>query len=171
MKKKIFSILAICVTFMATIARADTAVYFSPKGGCQDAIIGEIDKAQKTIDIAMYYFTSREIAQELVKVKYSNVKVRIVLDSSQEEEAYSKSRYFIDRGFEVRYYAGSGLMHNKFAVIDGKVLITGSFNWTPTADRKNEENLLIMTDKELLKKYSDRFEYLWEKSRDALRFR
>src|SRR3989338_4561788 len=118
MKSKIFSILAICVIFTTAIACADTAVYFSPNGGCQDAIIREIDKAQNTIDIAMYYFTSREIAQELVKAKYRNVKVRIVLDSSQEEEAYSKSRYLIDRDVEVRYYGGSGLMHNKFAIID-----------------------------------------------------
>ena len=112
-------------------AFADTQVYFSPNGGCQNAIIVEIGKAQKTIDIAMYYLTSREIAQELVKAKERNIKVRIVLDQSQETQTYSKSRYLIKRGFEVKYHVGAGIMHNKFAVIDGKVLITGSFNWTP----------------------------------------
>ena len=144
---------------------ADTQVYFSPNGGCQDAIIKEISKATKTIDIAMYYLTSREIAQELVKAKDRNVKVRIVLDKDQETSKYSKSRYLIKRGFDVKYDTGPGLMHNKFAIIDNKVLITGSFNWTPTADQKNEENLLIMTDKELIKKYAERFEYLWKMGR------
>ena len=113
----------------------------------------------------MYYLTSREIAQELVKAKDRNVNVRIVLDQSQETQNYSKSRYLIKRDFEVKYHTGPGLMHNKFAIIDGKVLITGSFNWTPTADQKNEENLLIMTDKDLIKKYQERFEYLWGRSR------
>jgi phosphatidylserine/phosphatidylglycerophosphate/cardiolipin synthase-like enzyme len=91
--------------------------------------------------------------------------VRIVLDKSQETQDYSKSRYLIKRGFEVKYYTGQGLMHNKFAIIDNEVLITGSFNWTPTADRKNEENLLIMTDRWLIKKYAERFEYLWKAGR------
>ncbi|MCX5712662.1 MAG: phospholipase D-like domain-containing protein, partial [Candidatus Omnitrophica bacterium] len=95
------------------------------------------------------------------------VKARIVLDVSQETQEYSKSRFLIKQGFEVKYYTGQGLMHNKFAIIDGKVLITGSFNWTPTADYKNEENLLIMSNKGLIKKYAERFEYLWDISRLA----
>lgn len=144
---------------------ADANVYFSPSGGCQDAIISEISRSQKTIDIAMYYLTTREIAQELVKAKDRGVSTRIVLDQSQENMSSSKSRYLIKRGFDVKYYVGPGLMHNKFAIIDGRSLITGSFNWTARADAENEENLLIMTDKDLIKKYQDRFEYLWERSR------
>jgi phosphatidylserine/phosphatidylglycerophosphate/cardiolipin synthase-like enzyme len=56
-------------------------------------------------------------------------------------------------------------MHNKFAVIDNKVLITGSFNWTATAQEKNQENLLIIKDTSLIKDFSARFEMLWEKGR------
>ena len=115
----------------------------------------------------MYYLTSREIAQELVKAKDRNVKIRIVLDKSQETQKFSKSRYLIKRGFDVKYHTGSGIMHNKFAIIDNRTLITGSFNWTPTADQKNEENLLIMTDEALIKKYQKRFEYLWERGREG----
>jgi phosphatidylserine/phosphatidylglycerophosphate/cardiolipin synthase-like enzyme len=164
--KKSALVIATCIFLCASFCYGnETSVLFSPNGGCQDAIIKEIAKAQKTIDIAMYYLTSREIAQELVRAKDRNVKVRIVLDQSQENQAYSKSRYLIKRGLEIKYYVGSGLMHNKFAIIDGNVLITGSFNWTATANEKNEENLLIMTDKDLIKKYQERFEYLWEKSR------
>ena len=153
------------IFFLPNTLLADTKVYFSPNGGCQDAIVSQISKAQRTIDIAMYYLTSREIAQELVKAKERKVTVRIVLDQGQETQNYSKSRYLIKRGFEVKYHIGSGIMHNKFALIDGKVLLTGSFNWTPTANEKNEENLLIITDKDLIKKYEERFEYLWKSSR------
>lgn len=166
-KKRLIAIWVIAISLIvsSSVFAVPAKVYFSPNGGCQDAIISEISKAQKTIDIAMYYLTSREIAQELVKAKDRKVSIRIVLDQSQEAQTYSKSRYLIKNEIEVRYCICSGLMHNKFAVIDGKILITGSFNWTPTADQKNEENLLIMTDKELIKKYEDRFEYLWQKSR------
>ena len=141
------------------------SVYFSPNGGCQQAVISEIRKATQKIDIAMYYLSSKAIAQALVQASKNNVKVRIVLDQSQEIESSSKSGYLIKHGFGLRYHMGFGLMHNKFAIVDGKSLITGSFNWTLTAEERNEENLLIITDAETIKKYEDRFEYLWNTSR------
>jgi len=140
-------------------------VYFSPNGGCQQAVISEIKKATQTIDIAMYYLSSKGIAQALLKAQDNNVRVRIVLDQGQEIEPASKSGYLIKHGFQVRYHLGFGLMHNKFAIIDGKSLITGSFNWTLTAEEKNEENLLIISDEGTIERYKDRFEYLWDTSR------
>ena len=144
-------------------------VYFSPNGGCEHAVISEIKKATQTIDIAMYYLSSRNIAQALVKAQENNVQVRIVLDQGQEIESASKSGYLIKHGFQIRYHLGFGLMHNKFAIIDGKSLITGSFNWTLTAEERNEENLLIITDEETIEKYKERFNYLWNTSRQDSR--
>jgi len=143
----------------------DIKVYFSPNGDCQHAVISEIRKAAQTIDIAMYYLSSRDIAQALVKAQEKNVRVRIVLDQGQEIEPASKSTYLIKHGFDIRYHLGFGLMHNKFAIIDGESLITGSFNWTLTAEERNEENLLIINDKGTIEKYEKRFDYLWDTSR------
>jgi len=143
----------------------DIEVYFSPNGGCEEAVVSEIRKASQTIDIAMYYLSSRKIAQALVKAQEKNVRVRIVLDQGQEIESASKSGYLVKHGLEVRYHLGFGLMHNKFAIIDGKDLITGSFNWTLTAQEKNEENLLIIKDEGTIEQYKQRFEYLWNTSR------
>ena len=140
-------------------------IYFSPNGGCQEAVIAELKKAGRTIDIAMYYLSSRQIAQALAKARQNNVQVRIVLDQGQEIEASSKSGYLINHGLAIRYHLGFGLMHNKFAIIDGKSLITGSFNWTLTAQERNEENLLIITDPPTIEQYARRFEYLWNTSR------
>jgi len=140
-------------------------VYFSPNGGCRQAVISEIRKATQTIDIAMYYLSSRDIARALVKARENNVRVRIVLDQGQEIESASKSGYLVKQGFEVRYHLGFGLMHNKFAIFDGKSLITGSFNWTLTAEERNEENLLIITDEGTIERYKERFNYLWNTSR------
>jgi len=156
------------ITFLlfgfTSLVHADTKVYFSPNGGCQEAVIREISKAQKSIDIAMYSFTSREIVQELVKAKEKKVKIRIVLDKGQKTEEYSKSRYLISKGADVRFHLGTGLMHNKFALIDGRVVLTGSFNWTAAADQKNAENLLILTENGIAKKYVNQFERLWTES-------
>jgi phosphatidylserine/phosphatidylglycerophosphate/cardiolipin synthase-like enzyme len=120
-----------------------------------------------TIDIGMYSFTSRQIAQALVDAKNRNVQIRIVLDKAQKNEQYSKSRYLISNGIDVKYHLGPGLMHNKFAVIDGQEVITGSFNWTASAEKRNEENLLVITDKAFSKRYSERFNHLWSGSGDV----
>lgn len=159
-------LLFLIVYFSASLCRPEgVQVYFSPNGGCQHAVISEIRKASRTIDIAMYYLSSKAIAQALIQARENNVRVRIVLDQGQEIEAASKAGYLIKHGFDIRYHLGFGLMHNKFAIIDGKSLITGSFNWTLTAEEKNEENLLILTDEGIIEKYKERFEYLWNTSR------
>ena len=153
---------------LASTVYAETKVYFSPNGGCQEAVITEISKARKTIDIAMYSFSSREIAQALVEAKKRGVKIKIVLDNAQIKELFSKSRYLIGKGVSVKFRLGPGLMHNKFAVIDAKELLTGSFNWTASADKKNSENLLILSDKELAQKYAKQFKHLWSQSGEGV---
>jgi phosphatidylserine/phosphatidylglycerophosphate/cardiolipin synthase-like enzyme len=169
-RARLFTIF-ICLFFISaflaffSVSAENIQVFFSPQGGCQASVISEIDKAQGTIDIAMYFFTSRQAAQSLLRAKERGVTIRVVLDKSQKEEFYSKARYLSNKGIPVRYYEGRGLMHNKFAIVDKKILITGSFNWTATAEKQNEENLLILTDNRVVEKYLGRFEYLWHRSR------
>ncbi len=149
---------------VTSLAYAETKVYFSPNGGCQEAVITAINRAHRSIDIAMYEFTSRETAQALVAAKKRQVKVTIVLDIAQIKERYSKGRYLISKGFNVKFHMGPGLMHDKFAVIDDEEVLTGSFNWTSSADRKNAENLLIIKDQKLAQKYEKQFRLLWGQS-------
>lgn len=153
---------------MSSVVYADSKVCFSPGGGCQGAVVTQISKAQRSIEIAMYSFTSREIAQALVEAKKRQVKVRIVLDNAQIKDPYSKSRYLMGKGINVKFRLGPGLMHNKFAVIDSRVLLTGSFNWTASADKKNAENLLIIMSKELAQKYEKQFKLLWAQSGEGV---
>ncbi|MFA6431597.1 MAG: phospholipase D family protein [Candidatus Margulisiibacteriota bacterium] len=141
--------------------------YFSPNGGCSSAIIKEIGKAVNTIDIAMYSFTSRPIVQELERAGARGVKIRVLLDKGQETQKYSKSRYLAQKGFEVKFDTGSGLMHNKVGIIDGKILITGSFNWTAQAETRNAENLLIIDDPNIISKFQSKFNELWDRGRVA----
>lgn len=150
-----------------SILHAEVKVYFSPEGGCQEAVVTEINNARKSIDVGMYSFTSRQIAQALIDAKNRNIKIRIVLDKGQKKERYSKARYLITNGIDVKFHLASGLMHNKFAVIDGQEVLTGSFNWTASANMRNEENLLVITDKEISAKYEQRFDYLWSGSGDG----
>jgi phosphatidylserine/phosphatidylglycerophosphate/cardiolipin synthase-like enzyme len=154
-------IITISLSIISPAFAEPIKVLFSPNAGCQEAVVREIAQAQKTIDIAMYNLTTREISQELIKAKERGVQIRVFLDQGEANGRYSKARYLLDKGIDVRFYSGTGLMHNKFAVIDNGVLITGSFNWTAAAERENQENLLIITDENVVKQYLQRFEILW----------
>lgn len=147
-----------------SVSYAETQVFFSPNGGCQKEVLAEINKAHESIEIAMYELTSKDIAQAIIAAKDRKVKIKITLDSAQLKDRYSKSRYLMGKGINVKFHLGPGLMHNKFAIIDDQVVLTGSFNWTLTAEKKNCENLVVITDKDLALDYSKEFKHLWSQS-------
>ncbi|HBY57437.1 MAG: Phospholipase D/Transphosphatidylase [Parcubacteria bacterium 32_520] len=142
-------------------ALAKVEVYFSLYDDPESIIIENIDNAKESINIAMYTFTDREIAQAILRAKDRGVDIKIYLDHSQVTAEYSKSRYFVKNGIEVRISSNSYIMHNKFAVIDNKIVITGSYNWTASAGERNDENLLVIDDKNVIEKYQTQFNNLW----------
>jgi len=129
-------------------------VYFSPHGGCTDAIIRELNKAQTTILVQAYSFTSAPIAKALLNAHKRGVKVEVILDKSQRTQKYSSSTFLFNVGIPVKIDARHAIAHNKVMVIDGETVITGSFNFTKAAEEKNAENLLIISDKKLAERYT-----------------
>jgi len=69
-------------------------VYFSPNGGCTDAIVRELDKAQSTVLVQAYSFTSYKIAKALLDAHKRGVKVEIILDKSQKSDQYSSAEHY-----------------------------------------------------------------------------
>jgi len=141
---------------------AEVEVYFSLYDDPESIIIKNIDDAKEFISIAMYTFTDREIAQAIIRAKDRGVDIKIYLDRSQVNAEYSKSRYFVNNGIEgIRISSNNYIMHNKFAVIDNKIVITGSYNWTASAGERSDENLLVIDDKNIIEKYQNQFNNLW----------
>ena len=157
------SLLIIVLLFIFSFnALAETEVYFSLYDDPESIIIEKIDNAKDFINIAMYTFTDREIAQSILKAKDRGVDVKIYLDRSQVNAKYTKSRYFINNGIKnIRISSNNYIMHNKFAVIDNEMVITGSYNWTASAGERNNENLLVIDDKNIIKEYQNQFNILW----------
>jgi len=162
-KFKFITILIIGLLFIFSFnALAKIELYFSLYDDPESIIIKNIDSAKEFINIAMYTFTDREIAQAILRAKDRGVDIKIYLDRSQVNAKYSKSRYFINNGIEgIRISSNNYIMHNKFAVIDNKIVITGSYNWTASAGERNDENLLVIDDKNIIKKYQNQFNNLW----------
>jgi phosphatidylserine/phosphatidylglycerophosphate/cardiolipin synthase-like enzyme len=130
-------------------------VYFSPKGGCTDAIVQEIDAAQKTILVQAYSFTSKPIAKALVAAHKRGVKTSVILDSEQETTNYSEADFLVHEGMTPLIDARHAIAHNKIMILDEGVVITGSFNFTKNAETNNAENLLVIRDQFIAKVYAD----------------
>jgi len=133
-------------------------VYFSPKGGGQDAITKAIGAAKFTVLVQAYSFTSAPIAEALKKAHDRGVKVEAILDKSQRGEKYTGATYLKNAGIPVFIDAAHAIAHNKVMVLDGDTVITGSFNFTKAAEERNAENVLIVKDKGLAKLYRDNWE-------------
>jgi phosphatidylserine/phosphatidylglycerophosphate/cardiolipin synthase-like enzyme len=123
---------------------ASTAVYFSPKGGCVEAILKEINAARTEILVLAYSFTAEPLANGLISAKKRGVHVEVILDKSNEVERYSDLHIFMHNSLPPLIDAHHAIAHNKVMVIDKKTIITGSFNFTNQAEHENGENLLII---------------------------
>lgn len=133
-------------------------VYFSPRGGCTEAIIKHLDSAKKTVLIQAYSFTSEPIAKALLNAHKKGIRIEVILDKNQKTAKYSSATFFLNQGIPVRIDRRHAIAHNKVMIIDGETVITGSFNFTKQAEEKNAENLLIIRDKKLSEIYIKNWE-------------
>jgi phosphatidylserine/phosphatidylglycerophosphate/cardiolipin synthase-like enzyme len=162
-------ILVIGLIFILSFtAFAQIEVYFSL---CDDdpesVIVNNIDNAKESINIAMYCFTEKRIADAIIRAKDRGGDIKIYLDYSQanvKNIKTSKFYYLINNGIDnIRISSNKYSMHNKFAIIDNAIVITGSYNWTAYAGGRNDENLLVIKFGNIVKEYQDQFYHLWDK--------
>ncbi len=164
----------LAVSFSCSSSARDIEVFFTPSYRALDAIVEQINKARNSIDVAVYDFTSRPLARAIVAAKKRGVKIRIILDRSANDpykNRYTKYIFLKQNHISVRFarahrhWNRDGLMHNKFAIIDDKTVITGSANWTASAFVINDENVLIINRKDIANVYEKEFSKLWKDSK------
>lgn len=144
------------------VPTSDIQVYFSPNGGCTDAIVNSLNQAKKTILVQAYSFTSAPIAKAVVDAHKRGVNVQVILDKSQKTEKYSSADFVLHAGIKVLIDTKHKIAHNKVMIIDSEIVITGSFNFSKSAEESNAENLLIINSYELAGKYIEN----WKKHSD-----
>jgi phosphatidylserine/phosphatidylglycerophosphate/cardiolipin synthase-like enzyme len=159
MKRCLFILLILACCCLPACQRASGPVppidvCFSPKGGCTEAVVKELGNAKKSVLVQAYSFTSTPIAQALVQAHERGVKVEVILDESQQTEKYSEADFLYNMGIPTKIDAKHAIAHNKIIIIDGLVVITGSFNFTKQAETSNAENLLVIWDEALAAKYT-----------------
>ena len=128
-------------------------VFFSPQGGATEAVVNALNHATNSVLVQAYSFTSAPIAQALVAAHRRGAPVHAILDKSQRTEKYSEADFLKNAGIPTLIDARHAIAHNKIMVIDGHVVITGSFNFTKAAEQSNAENLLVIDDSVLAERY------------------
>jgi phosphatidylserine/phosphatidylglycerophosphate/cardiolipin synthase-like enzyme len=120
-------------------------VEFSPNGGGEALVVQAIDQAQNQILVQAYNFTDPAILQALLTAKINrHVDVRLILDKSNQEARYENNIVpFVQAGIPVAIDYSVAIAHNKVMIIDQRNVITGSFNYTVSAQRRNAENVIL----------------------------
>ena len=137
--------------------------YFFPNPSNEQRVVSMFRTCKKTLDLAIFTFTRDSIAQAILEAYQRGVKVRCIGDDGNSKV----------KGSDVRLLASVGIpcktdnnlrfhMHNKMAIIDNSVVITGSFNWTSQAVNKNQDNILFIEDKNIANQYTEYYNKIWE---------
>jgi phosphatidylserine/phosphatidylglycerophosphate/cardiolipin synthase-like enzyme len=128
-------------------------VCFTPKQRCEPLILNHIRNAKYEILTQAYSFTSKPIANELIRAKNRNVNVQLIADKSQKKTKYSQIRFLKQNAIPVYIDHKPAIAHNKIIIIDGQYVVTGSYNFSHAAEHKNAENIIILNNKKIANQY------------------
>lgn len=132
--------------------------YFCPEDDCEKQVRKQIKNAKKSIYFLTFSFTSEPIADELLFKE--NVDIKGVFEA-RGSGGFSQFQRLRDFGLDVKKDKNKAMMHHKTFIIDNEIVITGSYNPTESGNIRNDENLIIIHDKEIAKKYLEEFEKIF----------
>lgn len=145
-----------------SVPEVAVSAFFSPGLDCLNKINQLISQAEKNLEICVFTITDDRIVDEIMEAHRRGVSVRIISDNHKSEDRGSDIKKLANRGLNIRLDSKPDHMHHKFMLVDGKTLMTGSYNWTRSAANGNEENILVTDDTGAIKKFQAEFESLWD---------
>jgi phosphatidylserine/phosphatidylglycerophosphate/cardiolipin synthase-like enzyme len=141
--------------------------YFAPEDGVQAQVIAEIQSAQSRIRFMAFIFTSDEIADAMLERAQAGVTVQGVIEDRNAEGEYSEYERLRAEVHDVLPDGNPYVMHHKVIIIDDETVILGSYNFTASAEDRNDENLLIIHDPEVAALFVEEFGRVYETARTA----
>lgn len=136
--------------------------HFSPGEDCRRQLLDLLVSARESIDISVFTISDDRLTDAIYAAHQRKIRVRVTTDNHKARDEGSDIFYLIDKGVDIRMDNTENHMHHKFAVIDKKVLVNGSFNWTRSASDYNQENILVTDEPKLVSAYLNEFESLWK---------
>jgi phosphatidylserine/phosphatidylglycerophosphate/cardiolipin synthase-like enzyme len=137
------------------------AIYFTPPAGSAGGLIKHIDASKKTIKVMAYGFTAMPLSDALVKAHRRGVKVQLLQDEKSAGNNVDAVNQLIAAGIEVRSDGKHAIQHNKVMLLDDDIVITGSYNFTKSAEVRNAENIIILKSAYAAKRHADNWVTHW----------
>ena len=144
------------------IGTVTVETYFAPEDGVARRLIELIAGARSEVDVLAFTFTSDPLTEALLEAAGRGINVRGVFERDQAEAAGSDVRRLQQAGLDVRLDNSQGTLHHKLLLIDGRVVATGSYNFTRGAEQANDENLVILDDPEAAARLKAEFQRLYD---------
>jgi inorganic pyrophosphatase len=145
-------------------------VQFTEDGRMGEKLIAALDATRETMDLSLLELNHRGLYAAVSRARKRGVKVRIVVDAAHMypvapgQTRSAELQRLIDEGFDIRVLRGGreyGLMHNKFAILDGRLLWSGSANWSHAADTFHQENVVYTDDAHRVEGFQASFDWMW----------
>ena len=139
----------------------ESSAHFSPGDECRRKIIDLCHQARQSIDICVFTISDDTLSEAIYKAHKRGIKVRIITDNDKSNDLGSDVDELSGKGVNLRMDRSPNHMHHKFAVFDNTILLNGSFNWTRSASRYNEENIVVSGEAAIVDEFQRKFEALW----------
>jgi phosphatidylserine/phosphatidylglycerophosphate/cardiolipin synthase-like enzyme len=152
-----------------TVSDASIEVCFSPPGKCAEKVAKAVSRAQKSIRFMAFAFTSDPIAEALAERQRAGVDIAGVIETYQSDKPGGDFAAFQNLKMNVLLDGNPYNMHHKVFILDEQTVILGSFNFTRSADMANDENLLIISDRQMASLYLDEFERVYAQAQNPAR--
>ena len=139
--------------------------YFCPEDKCEEKLLNVLSNGSE-IKFLLFSFTSQNVADKLIERYNAGFLVSGVVEKQRVNMQYEKARFLKENGISVKADTNKYLLHDKVFIINNEILVLGSYNPTSAGNTKNDENLLIIYNKELANKMGSRFNEIYSKSED-----
>jgi phosphatidylserine/phosphatidylglycerophosphate/cardiolipin synthase-like enzyme len=157
-------------TVNTNINSSNIEYYFSEEHQEPDQhLISVMNSANSTLDIEIYSLTKKDIVNAIADAKKRGINVRVMTDAEQSRTNLQKEELqrLKDVNIPIKINSHKGILHDKVTIADGKIVTTGSFNYTSNATYDNDENLVIIHDTKIAGDFDKEFNAMWN---DASRF-
>jgi len=148
-----------------TIDNVDIKNYFSPDDGVLNVLAPLLNSAQESIYFLAFSFTSNELGDIVRKKAEAGLTVQGVMDEEQ-VKTNQGTEYdpFLQAGLDVRMDGIDGLMHHKVFIIDEKIVVLGSYNFSQSAEERNDENILIIYNEAFAQEFIKEFQRVYSQA-------
>lgn len=137
--------------------------YFSQKDNLQQVILKNLDAAQNSVSIAVAWFTDVVLFNKLLEIQTKGISIELIITKHQfnDDSLNDYELVSLNNGVFLEIGGNYNTMHHKFCIVDHKILLQGSFNWTKKANESNNETLLVIKeDYQAIQEFNEEFERL-----------